>query len=423
MDLLQIIEKEIKKCVKCGACRAHCPVFEQLRREPSVARGKVALARAILAGDIKLDYRTYADMSRCLLCGSCVEKCPNNVPTDQVVMAARQALARKRGLTSFHKAIRIVLKNRGIMNAGAFAAVLLNPLIFRRVPGSSGLRLRFPLPFIARNRHFPGITSKPFLRRHPEVIPGQPGKPKILYFVGCMTNFVYPEIGEAALRLLIKLGCTVIIPKEQECCGFPAMSGGDTDTLSVLAERNFAAFEKHRADFIMTACASCGSALQEFYPAVLAKMKPELAERCQATADKIVDAAVLLQNLGFKPENAIVGRKTVITYHDPCHLRRRKITGEPRQLLSSLPRAEYVEMENAASCCGLGGTFNAYHYDVSLAINQPKCDSIRKSGAEIVVTGCPGCMIQISDGLQQRGMKTRVAHTLEMLDGSWKYRT
>jgi glycolate oxidase iron-sulfur subunit len=418
MDLLKAAEKEMKKCVKCGACRAHCPVFEQLRREPAVARGKVALARAVLAGDVKLDDRTYGDMSRCLLCGSCVEKCPNDVPTDQVVIAARQALARKRGLTSFHKAMRIILKNRGIMNAGAFAAALLNPFFFRRVPGSSGLRLRFPVPLIARNRRFPKIARKPFLYRHPEVIPGQPGKPRILYFVGCMTNFVYPEIGEAALRLLRNLGCTVIIPRGQECCGFPAMSGGDTDTLSILAEKNFAAFEKHRPDFIMTACASCGSALQELYPAVIAQTKPELAERCRAIADKVVDAAVLLQRLGFKPEDAIAGRKTVITYHDPCHLRRRKITGEPRQLLRSLLRAEFVEMENAAVCCGLGGTFNAYHYDISLAINQTKCDSIRESGAEIVVTGCPGCMIQISDGLQQRGIGTRVVHTLEMLDGS-----
>jgi glycolate oxidase iron-sulfur subunit len=416
MDLLKSVENEMKKCVKCGVCRAHCPVFEHLRREPAVARGKVALARAVLAGVVKLDERTYGDMSRCLLCGTCVDKCPNDVPTDQVVIAARQALARKKGLTSFHKAVRIALKNRRIMNAGAFVAALLNPIFFRRVPGSSGLRLRFPFPFLARNRHFPKIASKPFLDRYPEVIPGQPDKPRILYFVGCMTNFVYPEIGEAALRLLRKLGCTIIIPKGQQCCGFPALSGGDTDTLSELAEKNFAAFEKYRADFIMTACASCGSALQELYPAVLAKTKPQLAERCRATADKIVDAAVLMHSLGFKPEEAATGRKTVITYHDPCHLRRRKVTREPRQLLMSMSRAEFVELDNAAACCGLGGTFNAYHYGISMTINQPKCDSIRKSGAEIVVTGCPGCMIQISDGLQQKGMRTKVMHTLEVLD-------
>ena len=415
MNLLQSVEKEIKKCVKCGVCRAHCPVFEELRREPAVARGKVALAGAVLTGEIELDDRTYADMSRCLLCGSCVEKCPNDVPTDQIVIAARQALAQKRGLTSFHKVVSLVLKNRRIMSAGAFVAALLNPLFFRGVPGTSGLRLRFPLPFISSNRHFPKIASKPFLDRHPEVIPGEAGKPRILYFVGCMTNFVYPEIGEAALSLLRNLGCTVIIPKGQECCGFPAMSGGDVGTLSHLAEKNLATFEKYRPDYIMTACASCGSALQELYPSILGKMNPELSERCRAMAEKIVDAAVLLQRLGFKPEEVTTSRKNVITYHDPCHLRRRKITREPRQLLRSLAQAEFVEMEHAASCCGLGGTFNAYHYDTSMAINAPKCDSIRKSGADIVVTGCPGCMIQIRDGLQQKGIGTKVMHTLEIL--------
>ncbi len=420
MNPLQRVENEARKCVKCGACRAHCPVFTELRREPAVARGKVALAQSVLSGSIELDDRTYADMSRCLLCGSCVEKCPNDVPTDKIVIAVREALARKRGLTSFHKAVRHVLNNRGIMKTGAFLAAMLNPFFFRKVPGTSGLRLRFPLPFIGRDRHIPKIVAKPFLDRHPEVSPGEPDKPRILYFVGCMTNFVYPEIGEAALGLLRDLGCTVIIPKGQECCGFPAMSGGDMETLSGLVKKNIAAIERYQADFVMTACASCGSALQEFYPDVVGRSHPELAERCRVVAGKIIDAAVLLQRLGFEPAKTASGRKATITYHDPCHLKRRKVTKEPRELLRSLTGADFVEMEHAATCCGLGGTFNAYHYDTSMAINNRKCDSIRKSGADILLTGCPGCMLQITDGLQQKGIGTRVMHTLEILSGKYR---
>jgi glycolate oxidase iron-sulfur subunit len=251
--------------------------------------------------------------------------------------------------------------------------------------------------------------------RHPEVIPGEPGKPRVVYFVGCMTNFVYTEVGEAALALFRHLGCTVIIPKNQQCCGLPGMSGGDLATVRELAEKNLAALEKYDADYIMTACATCGGALHKFYPAVVGRKHPELLARCQALAAKTVDASVLLQKFGLNPEETGTGRALHITYHDPCHLRTRAITQQPRELLQSAPGVRLTEMEGADKCCGLGGTFNVYHYDTSLHINAPKAAAIVRTGADAVVTGCPGCMMQLADGLKQRGAKTTVMHTLEIL--------
>jgi len=414
-DALKRVEQELKKCVKCGACRANCPAFSAFQREPAVARGKVALAQHILKGDIGLDDQTYLNMSKCLLCGSCVEKCPNEVPTDEIVIAAREALAEQRGLTTFHQAVGRVIKNRRMMTFGAFAAGILGPLFFRKVPQTSGLRLRFPLPFIGNRRHIPALARKPFLDRHPEVIPGEPGKPRIVFFVGCMTNFVYTEIGEAALALFRHLGCTVIIPKDQQCCGLPGMSGGDLQTVRELAERNLAALEKHQADYVMTACATCGGALHKFYPAVVGRRNPELAARLKAIAEKTVDAAQLLQQLGLHPEETGAGEALRVTYHDPCHLRTRAITRQPRELLTATPGVELAEMEGADRCCGLGGTFNVYHYGSSMAINEAKSRAIMASGASVVATGCPGCMMQLSDGLKQHGQQTRVMHTLELL--------
>jgi len=415
LDPLKRVEKEIKKCVKCGACRAHCPVFSELKREPAVARGKLALAKALLEGSLDLDDRTYLDMSRCLLCGNCVDKCANDVPTDEIVIAAREALARKRGLTTFHRAVGNVIRNRKLMNMGATMAALMGPLFLQKVPATSGLRLNFPLPFVDERRTIPQIARTPFLERHPEVIPGEPGRPRVIYFVGCMTNFVYTGIGEAALALLRHLGCTVIIPREQQCCGLPGMSGGDLATVRFLAEKNLTSLEKHQADFIMTACATCGSALHKFYPAIVGKKHPELLERLSAVADKTVDAAVLLRELGLRPEETGGGAEIRITYHDPCHLRNRNITSQPRELLRSVPGVNLTEMEGSDRCCGMGGTFSVYHYDTSLKINAGKSDAIEKTGAEAVVTGCPGCMMQLADGLNQRGVQARVMHTLELL--------
>ena len=415
VDPLKRVENEMKKCVKCGACRANCPAFSTFQREPATARGKVALAQHIMKGDITLDDGTYAAMSKCLLCGSCVDKCPNQVPTDEIVIAAREALAQRRGLTTFHKAVGQVIKTRKLMNLGALAASVLGPIFFRKVPATSGLRLRFPMPFLGGSRHIPEIAKKPFMKRHPEVIVGEPGKPRIVFFVGCMTNFVYTEIGEATLALFRHLGCTVIIPKGQQCCGLPGMSGGDLDTVRELAEQNLQALEGHDADYIMTACATCGGALHKLYPLVIGKRNPELKQRLQALADKTVDAAVLLQKLGLKPEESGAAEELRITYHDPCHHRTAGIGKEPRALLKGTPGLDLVEMEGADRCCGLGGTFNVYHYEKSLDINAGKSAAIIATGADAVVTGCPGCIMQLSDGLKQAGDKTRVLHTVELL--------
>jgi glycolate oxidase iron-sulfur subunit len=147
----------------------------------------------------------------------------------------------------------------------------------------------------------------------------------------------------------------------------------------------------------------------------MGKKHPELAERIKAIAEKTVDAAQLLQKLGLNPGETGAGQGLTVTYHDPCHLRTRGITSQPRQLLAATPGLELREMAGADKCCGLGGTFNVYHYDSSMQINEAKSRAIADTGAEAVATGCPGCMMQLSDGLLQNGLKVRVIHTLELL--------
>ncbi len=415
VDPLKRVEEQLKRCVKCGACRQNCPAFTAFGREPAVARGKVALAQHALKNDIDLDDQTYLAMSKCLLCGSCVDKCPNDVPTDEIVIAAREALAKRRGLTTFHAAVGHVIKNRSRMKMGAWMASLLGPLFFKKVPATSGLRLRFPMPFMGNTRHIPAIAGKPFIDRHPEVIPGEPGKPRIVFFVGCMTNFVYTEIGESALALFRHLGCTVIIPKDQQCCGLPGMSGGDIETVRELAEKNLAEMERYEADYVMSACATCSGALHRLYPLVIGKRNPELKIRLEALAAKTVDAAQLLHKLGLDPAATGGGEALRVTYHDPCHLRTRGVTKQPRELLKAAAGIDLAEMEGADRCCGLGGTFNVYHYGSSMTINNAKSDAIVATGAEAVATGCPGCMMQISDGLKQHGSRVEVLHTLQLL--------
>jgi glycolate oxidase iron-sulfur subunit len=193
------------------------------------------------------------------------------------------------------------------------------------------------------------------------------------------------------------------------------MSGGDINTVRELAEINLSEMERYEADYVMSACATCGGALHRLYPLVVGKRNPELRERLEALAKKTVDASQLLQQLGLNPADTGAGEPIRITYHDPCHLRTRGITKQPRELLKATPGVELVEMEGADKCCGLGGTFNVYHYESSMTINDAKSRSIIATDAQAVATGCPGCMMQLSDGLKQHGSALEVLHTLQLL--------
>lgn len=407
---LEELREEIEQCVKCGACRAHCPVFGAERREGRVARGKVALADAVLKGEVGLEAKVLEDLSQCLLCGSCEAQCPNKVPTDEIVAAARRRIAEQKGLSSFGKGVAAVLGRPKLMNALAKTGGRFSTLLFKQLPKNSGLRLRFPAPYLAADRTLPPIAAKPFRERVPELIEGKAGMPTIAFFTGCGINYMYPAIGEAFLQALKFLGVTVIIPKDQACCGLPAVSAGAGSVVEQLAVQNLAALTRRPVDYVVTACASCNAGLGKIYP--------DLGEDYAALGKKTRDIFVFLVELGLPEKLAALPRpdqRTRVTYHDPCHLRTRGITKEPRQILAALPQVEFVEMAGAGICCGLGGTYSVYHYDTAKKIGAKKAASISASGAQLVATDCPGCIMQLQDSINHGGGRQRAVHILELL--------
>ena len=407
---LEYYRDVIDQCVKCGCCRAHCPAFGVVKHEGRVARGKIALADSLLKGDIDLEDQFLLDMSQCLLCGSCYSQCPNKVPTEDIVAATRREIAKRKGLSTFGFGVSTVLGHPKLMDVLAKTGGKLSGLLFKRLPEDSGMRLRFPAPFITSDRTLPPIASKPFRDRVPEFIEGKAGQPTVLFFTGCGINYMYPDIGEALIAALKFLGVSIIIPKDQNCCGLPAVSSGATDTVESLAERNLVALGKHNYDYIITACASCHGGLTNIYP--------EMGAEFASYKDTVKDIFVFLveQGLTDKLEQFSKADKQIkVTYHDPCHLRNYGITEEPRMILKALPQVDYVEMENAGSCCGLGGTYSVYHYDTAKQIGAKKAKFIQESGADIVATDCPGCIMQLQDSVNHAGGKQKITHILELL--------
>lgn len=407
---LEDYRDEIEQCVKCGGCRAHCPAFGAEKHEGRVARGKIALADALLKGEVDLEDQFLLDMSQCLLCGSCYSQCPNKVHTEDIVAATRREIAARKGLSTFGFGVSTVLKHQKLMNILAKTGGKLSGLLFKKLPENSGMRLRFPAPFITSDRTLPPVTSQPFRERHPEFIPGDKSQPTVLFFTGCGINYMYPDSGDALLKALKFIGVNVIIPKSQVCCGLPAVSSGAADTVEGLAADNLKMFSSYDYDIIVTACASCHSGLTQIYPGMEGGNTDYV--------DKVRDIFVFLVEQGFadKLEQLPKTKNPIqVTYHDPCHLRNHGIIKEPRAILKALPQVEYHEMENAGSCCGLGGTYSVYHYDTSKKIGAKKATSITASGADLVATDCPGCIMQLQDSINHAGGKQRAVHILDLL--------
>ena len=405
---LKDFEKVIHECVKCGVCQAHCPTYLVSRREGAVARGKIALAAALLDGEIGLEERLQQDISMCLMCGSCVNSCPNKVPTHEIVGAIRREITGNQGLSLIGKGVSALLGSKVLMKTLTKSGALLSPLLFEKIPETSGLQLRFPV-FAMKGRTIPKIAFRNLFDRTPEFIQGLPDKPVIGFFAGCAITYVYPEIGEAMIRVLQRMGYSVFLPKGQQCCGIPALSAGNGRLVEELAPANVEAFRKRDVQYIITACASCNGGLGAYR-----SMEADFGD----FTDKVIDFSVFLQKEGLFAELAGMEKqqdRVRVTYHDPCHLKTQGITGEPRELLQALPNVDFIEMENASACCGLGGTFSVYHYECSKAIGERKIPGLKESGASVIATACPGCIMQLQDSINHAGLQVKAVHILDLL--------
>ena len=217
------------------------------------------------------------------------------------------------------------------------------------------------------------------------------------------------------VSILNRMGCSIYIPRSQQCCGIPALSSGNGKLVEELAETNVSAFAKREVQYIITACASCNGGIGEYYKT----MKADYDD----FTGKVIDFSVFLKKEGLFDELADLKKwpeRVKVTYHDPCHLKTQGITKEPRELLRSLPNVEFVEMESASTCCGLGGTFSVYHYETSKAIGARKVQGLKDCGAELIATACPGCIMQLQDIINHADLKVRAVHILELIADALK---
>ncbi|MBA7578715.1 Lactate utilization protein A [subsurface metagenome] len=413
---LMRFEDQAEKCLRCGLCLYQCPIYRKEHDESVVARGRNKLITELVNKEADFTKEFNDNLSLCLVCNRCSMFCPAGIHTDQLILALRADLVRQRGLSFTKKiAYRQVIPHRQ-----RFTLLLKTAARFQELlPKYEGdfKRLPFFLSPLGKGRYAPHIASTPLIEQVPSVVSPPQGtevRRRVGFFIGCAFNFIWPEIGRSIINFLVKNGIEVVIPKEQGCCGMPVSGAGDFETARVLADNTASIFSA--LDIVVTGCATCGSALKH-YPVYLADTEERTKSYGEFSA-KVRDFAEFLVDDLRLPASAYGTRHGRVTYHDPCHLARyQNIVKQPRKILKSINGLEFVEMDAADDCCGMGGAFSIYHYQLSQSIADHKIESIKKTNADIVATTCPGCMVQIWDGLLRHKMPQKVFHLAQLLDG------
>jgi len=404
---------DANQCMKCGFCMYNCPIYKVDHIESHVARGRNMLIRQASDKTIPTDDAYGERLSYCLLCGRCAAICPAKVPSPDINVAARTNLVSQKGLSLPKKLVyRGILKNRNLM-----ARLLGLAAWFPGISVKDGKPLRHMADFTSvftKGLSLPRL-SRPFLSaRLPErTLPpeGIKIKGQIALFPGCAFEFFFADIGEGIAEVLAKAGYEVVYLHDLTCCGLAVRSAGDIHTAQLMAKHNIDKLASF--DHIITGCATCGSALKD-YGNWFSADDPWQA-RAQNLSTKVSDFSEFVAKEEFQSH---VEKPLIVTYHDPCHLKwHQGISNQPRQLLRSIEGVKFVEMEGSDDCCGLGGAFSIAHRDISLAIQDKKMQSIIKTGAQIVVTSCPGCLIQLKDGVRRNNLPVEVMHISELMRG------
>jgi glycolate oxidase iron-sulfur subunit len=430
------VRSAVNDCVHCGFCLPACPTYQLWGEEMDSPRGRIHLASQLLDGAPLTDAAA-EHFDRCLGCMACMTACPSGVQYDQIIEAAREwaeeggrpaagsevaapaapPAPRSRRDRATREAIFAVFPYPRRLRAA------IAPLRAAQRTGTDRLLARGGLlgrlsPAAAAALRLAPPPSRPLPPgRFPARVPALGQRRAVVgMLTGCVQSVFFPRVNAATARVLAAEGCDVVIPREQGCCGALSLHSGRTAEAARFARRLIEAFEAAEVDAIVVNSAGCGSAMKE-YERLLRNADPSMAGRAAALSARVRDLTEFLAELGpVAPRHPVPVRAA---YHDACHLgHAQRITREPRALLRDIPDLELVELRDAGTCCGSAGVYNLLQPDAARALGARKADAVLESGAALVISGNPGCTLQISAELASRGQQVATAHTVEVLDAS-----
>ena len=239
-------------------------------------------------------------------------------------------------------------------------------------------------------------------------------RPRVGLFVTCLVDLFRPSVGFATVKLLEEAGCVVEVPESQTCCGQPAFNSGDRKDTADIARAVIKAFSPY--DFVVAPSGSCAGMIKAHYPELFAKDSPDRAA-ADALAEKTYELVSFLVRV-MKQEKVAAQFDGSVTYHDSCSgLRELGVKAEPRKLLRTVEGLDLVEMEDAEVCCGFGGTFCVKYPDISNVMVAKKTKKIAATGADLLLAGDLGCLMNMAGKLKREGSPLKARHVAEILAG------
>jgi glycolate oxidase iron-sulfur subunit len=413
--------EKILDCVHCGFCLPTCPTYLVLGNEMDSPRGRIYLMRAAAEGRVGISETFVKHMNLCLVCRACETACPSGVEFGHLMEAARGQARRKYPEAPadrlFRRLILETFTSPGRLRLLLGPMRLYQKLGVQRLLRGTGLLKLFGR-WGAMEAMMPTLPAASPASNIPEVTPAvEPRRGRVALLLGCAQHAFFPEVNSATAHVLAANGFEVVTPRGQGCCGSLMVHEGEREKGKALARATIDVFEAASVDFIAINAAGCGSVMKDY--GELLKDDPRYAARAAAFGRKVRDVSQILADAGLRGTLHPVNLK--VTYHDACHLAHgQKVRSEPRALLAAIPGLLLVPLRDADFCCGSAGIYNLLHPEVAREFLNRKLDRLAETGAQVVVSGNPGCLLQIAMGLRERGLPMRAAHTVEVLD--WSYR-
>ena len=412
--------REALRCIGCAACSQVCPPFAVVGEQAfgHIYSGPIGLVKTAWHHGVEA---ASGPQSLCISCNACEPVCPVAIPLPRLILGLReqatkgkaQPIGVRAGLAALYGGGALAPAGRLFQRplrrgSGFIGGPMLPGGEWRRLPRVPGKSFTERL---ARREREGAVLAR---RQAPLGRTGAAGL-RVAYFPGCLTDRFYPEMGEAAVRLLQAAGAEVVVPPRTGCCGLPAYDSGDRERAFTLAKATIATLRPARVDYVVSSSPSCAVCISQDYAHIL-REDSGWQSRAAELGPRVLDLTAFMDRIARFPPGSLRARERQATYHDACaSYNCLGLSVEGRRLVRDAAGGEIVEMAEPSACCGFGGAGSFEHPEVAKRITEKKLTQIDHTGAALVLTDNPGCILHLRGALHARGSSVRVQHLAEYL--------
>lgn len=417
--------EDYSKCIHCGLCLNSCPTYRVLGQEMDSPRGRIYQMIQVDRGRLALGESFVRHMDLCLDCRACETACPSGVNYGRLIEAARGQIERYYARPRKSAALRRAFYRHLLPYPRRLAALGWMLRAWQRSGAEAALRSSGALKMLG----FDGIArlaprmDKPFFFHSAGATFPAEGtrRARVALLAGCIAQVAFARLNDATIRVLTRNGCEVVIPPGQGCCAALHVHAGMRDLARSMALKNIRAFAPGNYDAIITNAAGCGSVLKD-YSELFEQVDSGHLEEARVFSSRVKDVTEFLAEIGINREMGEVRAR--VTYQDPCHLSHaQRIRAAPRELIAAIPGIEFTELRDVEVCCGSAGVYNVVHNDLASQLLSAKMQRVDETGAGIILTANPGCLIQLRSAVENSSEpQRRVLHVVELLDEAYQSR-